>query len=84
MAYCVKYAYRFIGSKRTEMLMNRFIIESAAFHHGSFRMIKDCNEKLVCRVEGISRFVEIVSKGKFKTLIQFLPDGSVLVDSLTI
>jgi len=66
------------------MLINSSIIESAAFHHGNFRIVKGCNDKIVCRVEGLSRFVEIIHSKRFKTLIQFLPDGSVQVDNLTI
>ena len=56
-----------------ELAVNGFIGYDA-FTKVCFGTVKNANGKLVCRVEGLSQTVEIIHK-KYKTLIQFLPDG---------
>ena len=56
-----------------ELVTNGFVGYDA-FTKVCFGTVKNANGKLVCRVEGLSQTVEIIHK-KYKTLIQFLPDG---------
>lgn len=47
------------------------------------QVIKNCLGKTICKVDASEKVVEILFRG-VKTLIKFLPDGSIeVVDSLT-